>query len=110
MLPVSPYYPGLEMITSAISTTTGLGPFYAGNIVILAARVLMGLASELQNSDLLDAAILSHFQHMEENHLDDPDLLLEVPDVDRSVLIYVLFGANGVGQAQWEARSTTPVG
>lgn len=67
------------------------------------SRVLMGLASELQDSDLLDAAVLSHFRHMEENHLDDPDLLLEVPDVDRSVLIYILFGANGVGQAQWEA-------
>ncbi len=41
MLPVSPYYPGLEIVTNAISTTTGLSTFYAGNIVIAAARLLM---------------------------------------------------------------------
>ncbi len=44
MLPVSPYYPGLEIVTSAISTTTGLSPFFAGNILILASRLLMALA------------------------------------------------------------------
>lgn len=44
MLPVSPYYPGLEIVTSAISTTTGLDSFYAGNIVIAASHLLMVLA------------------------------------------------------------------
>lgn len=44
MLPVSPYFPGLELITNAISNATGLNTFYAGNIVIIAARLLMVLA------------------------------------------------------------------
>src|SRR5581483_7161043 len=44
MLPVSPFYPGLEIVTNAVSTTTGLSTFYAGNIVIAASRLLMVLA------------------------------------------------------------------
>lgn len=47
MLPVSPYYPGLEIVTNAISTTTGLDTFYAGNIVIAASRILITLAGFL---------------------------------------------------------------
>jgi hypothetical protein len=44
MLPTSPYYAGLEIVTDAICTTTGLSPFYAGVIVILIARVIIILA------------------------------------------------------------------
>lgn len=44
MLPVSPYYPGLEMVTSAVSTMTGLDAFYAGVLVICASRFLMVLS------------------------------------------------------------------
>jgi hypothetical protein len=41
MLPVSPFYPGLEIVTNAVMTMTGLSPFYAGVVVIVASRVLM---------------------------------------------------------------------
>jgi hypothetical protein len=41
MLPASPYYSGLEIVTDAISTTTGLNVFYAGVIVILTARLVI---------------------------------------------------------------------
>jgi hypothetical protein len=41
MLPASPYYSGLEIVTDAICTTTGLSPFYAGVVVILSARVVI---------------------------------------------------------------------
>lgn len=44
MLPVSPYYPGLEIVTDAISTTTGLSPFLSGVTLIIAARLLMVLS------------------------------------------------------------------
>src|SRR6266566_2140882 len=44
MLPVSPYYPGLEIVTNAVSTTSGLSTFHAGIIVISAARLLMTLS------------------------------------------------------------------
>ena len=44
VLPVSPYYPGLELITNSISSTTGLSIFAAGNIVIVLSRILMILA------------------------------------------------------------------
>ncbi len=41
MLPVSPYYPGLEIVTNAIGTMTGMSTFYAGLLVIVASRLLM---------------------------------------------------------------------
>jgi hypothetical protein len=44
MLPVSSYYPGLEIVTNAVSTMTGLSTFCAGNIVIVVSRLLMVLA------------------------------------------------------------------
>src|SRR5205823_4106453 len=44
MLPVSPYYPGLETVTNALSTTSGLSTFHAAIIVISAARLLMILS------------------------------------------------------------------
>src|SRR2546421_5228015 len=36
LLPVSPYYPGLEIVTNALSTMGGLDTFSAGNVVIAA--------------------------------------------------------------------------
>jgi len=44
MLPVSPYYPGLEIVTNALSTISGLSTFYAAILVISAARLLMTLS------------------------------------------------------------------
>ena len=44
MLPVSPYYPGLEIVTNAVSSMTGLSTFYASISVVMASRLLMVLA------------------------------------------------------------------
>ena len=44
LLPVSPYYPGLEIVTNALSSIGGLSTFQAGNFVIAAARFLMILS------------------------------------------------------------------
>lgn len=44
MLPVSPYYPGLEIITNAISSLTGLSTFYASIPLIVSTRIIMILA------------------------------------------------------------------
>jgi hypothetical protein len=44
MLPVSPYYPGLEIVTDAISTISGLSIFQAGIVLIVAARILLILS------------------------------------------------------------------
>src|SRR6266704_4191725 len=44
LLPVSPYYPGLEIVTNALSSTGALSTFQAGAAVIAAARLLMILA------------------------------------------------------------------
>jgi len=41
LLPVSPFYPGLEIVTNALSTMGGLDTFSAGSVVIAAARLLM---------------------------------------------------------------------
>jgi hypothetical protein len=39
LLPVSPYYPGLEIVTNALSTLSGLSIFNAGIIVVGVARL-----------------------------------------------------------------------
>src|SRR2546425_11566098 len=44
MLPVGPYYSGLEIVTNAVSTMSGLSTFYASIVVISAARLLMILS------------------------------------------------------------------
>ena len=41
LLPVSPYYPGLEIVTNALSTLSGLNSFYAGIVVTGVARLVM---------------------------------------------------------------------
>lgn len=44
LLPVSPLYPGLELITTAICQLTGLSIFAAGVIVLAVARLVLTLA------------------------------------------------------------------
>jgi len=44
MLPVSPYYPGLEIITNAISTLTGLNTFYVSIPIIASSHLLIILS------------------------------------------------------------------
>ncbi|HLX57050.1 MAG TPA: hypothetical protein VKR83_08520 [Ktedonobacteraceae bacterium] len=41
LLPVSPYYPGLEIVTNALASLSGLDSFTSGLIVIGCARLLM---------------------------------------------------------------------
>ncbi len=44
LLPVTPYYPGLEITTSAVQQMTGLSLHTAGIVVLVMARVIMTLA------------------------------------------------------------------
>ncbi len=44
LLPVSPYYPGLEIVTSMLMNATGLSAFAAARVVIGVARLLMTLS------------------------------------------------------------------
>lgn len=53
LLPVSPYYPGLEIITNALSTLGGLDTFQAGMLVVGVAHVLMILTFFLLNEQIL---------------------------------------------------------
>ena len=52
LLPVSPYYPGLEIVTNALSTISGLNTFYAGLVLIGMARLLMVLSLFVLNEQL----------------------------------------------------------
>ncbi len=53
ILPVSAYYPGLEVVTDALSSLSGLDTFYAGTIIIGVARFIMMLALFLLYEQLL---------------------------------------------------------
>ncbi len=44
LLPVSPYYPGLQIVTNALSSLSGLHIFYSGVIVLGVARLLIMLS------------------------------------------------------------------
>ena len=44
LLPVTPYYPGLEIATAAVQQLTGLSLHAAGTIVLLLPRIVMTLA------------------------------------------------------------------
>ncbi len=56
LLPVSPYYPGLEIVTNALSSISGLSTFYAGLVVIGISRLLMVLALFALNEQILKSA------------------------------------------------------
>ncbi len=56
LLPVSPYYPGLEIVTNALSTTSGLDSFHASLVVVGAARILMVLALFAMNEQILQSS------------------------------------------------------
>ena len=53
ILPVSAYYPGLEIVTNALSSLSGLDTFYAGTIIIGVARLIMMIALFLLYEQLL---------------------------------------------------------
>jgi hypothetical protein len=55
LLPVSPYYPGLELATTAVEALTGSSSFVAGVVVLLAARVVLGLALFLLVEHIVDS-------------------------------------------------------
>ncbi|NEJ19555.1 hypothetical protein GR247_05125 [Rhizobium leguminosarum] len=56
LLPVSPLYPGLELITSALVNLSGLSVFAAGLIVLAAARMMLMLALFLLFEKITDSA------------------------------------------------------
>jgi hypothetical protein len=56
LLPVSPDYPGLEIVTNALSTQSGLSTFQAGIVVIGVARAVMILALFMLNEQIMRSA------------------------------------------------------
>ncbi|RWY84529.1 hypothetical protein EHI44_17785 [Rhizobium leguminosarum] len=56
LLPVSPLYPGLELITSALVNLSGLSVFAAGLIVLAAARMMLMLTLFLLFEKITDSA------------------------------------------------------
>lgn len=67
------------------------------------SRVQMHFALEAQEPGLLDTAIERFFNDPDVDALHHPQLLLERPDLDRSVLQFVLYSRAGAGQAHWQA-------
>ena len=44
LLTVSPYYPGLELVTNALSQMSGIGIYEAGMVILAAARLVFAMA------------------------------------------------------------------
>lgn len=58
LLPVSPFYPGIELVTTALSSLTGLSIFAAGVIMLALARLILVLALFLLFEQLTRSARL----------------------------------------------------
>jgi hypothetical protein len=56
LLPVSSYYPGLEIVTNALSSVSGLDTFVSGMLVIGIARLVLILALFLLNERMLKSS------------------------------------------------------
>jgi hypothetical protein len=56
MLPISPLYPGLEIVTGALVSLTGLDIFHAGVLVVAMARLLLMLALFLLFEEISQSA------------------------------------------------------
>lgn len=56
LLPVSPDYPGLEIVTNELSRLSGLSIFHSGIIVIGVARLVMILSLFMLNEQILNSA------------------------------------------------------
>lgn len=56
LLPVSPYYPGLEIVTNALSSLSGLGTFNAALIVIGVGRLVMILSLFMLSEQIMGSA------------------------------------------------------
>ena len=56
LLPVSTYYPGLEIVTNALSTLSGLSTFNAAIVVIGVGRIVMILALFLLGEQIMSSA------------------------------------------------------
>ncbi len=64
MLPVSPYYPGLEIVTNAFSTISGLDSFHSGLVVVGVGRLLMILTLFGLNEQILKSARMASIATM----------------------------------------------
>jgi hypothetical protein len=56
LLPVSPFYPGLEILTNALSSVSGWDTFAAGILVIAVARLVLILALFLLHERMLKSS------------------------------------------------------
>jgi hypothetical protein len=56
LLPVSPDFPGLEIVTNALSTLSGLSTYHAGIVVVGVARLVMILSFFLLNEQIMKSA------------------------------------------------------
>ena len=56
LLPVGSYYPGLEIVTNALSMLSGFNTFYTGVVVVGIARLIMVLALFLLNEQIMKSS------------------------------------------------------
>lgn len=64
LLPVSPFFPGMEIVTNALSNLSGLTTIQSGNIVVGVARLLMVLALFLLNEQITRSARIASIATM----------------------------------------------
>jgi hypothetical protein len=74
LLPVSPFYPGLEILTNALSSVSGLDTFLAGVLVIGVARLVLILALFLLNERLLKSSRIASLAVL--SYMANPHFLL----------------------------------
>ncbi|HET8912946.1 MAG TPA: hypothetical protein VFN23_15845, partial [Ktedonobacteraceae bacterium] len=64
LLPVSPFFPGMEIVTNALSNLSGLSTVQSGNIVVGVARLVMVLVLFLLNEQITRSARIASIATM----------------------------------------------
>lgn len=107
LLTVSPYYPGMEVVTSAISQMSGIGIYEAGSIVLGAARVALVLslffffAMATNSSRVAGIAALVYMTNSHFLYFDSQFAYESLALPLAAVVLYVLVRRGHSGPARW---------
>lgn len=94
MLPVSPYYPGLEIVTDAFCTISGLSTFTSGLVVVGFARLLLVLSLFLLNEQIFGSqrvASLATLLYMANPHFLMFDAQYGYESLALSLMVFLLW-------------------
>jgi hypothetical protein len=110
LLPVSPYYPGLQIVTNALSSLSGLHIFYSGLIVLGIARLLIMLSLFLLFEQVTHSARVASIAtaiYMTNPHFIGFDVQFSYESLSIPIATFMLFILSRLGTIPYKRRIMT---